>query len=96
MKYQSPVEIIELHELEDDYLPTGSRCGYYTEGHINRQWFAICCNKEFDLAALDSPVYLHEVKQGYLKKTEYEDDSGKYEVYITSEEYSFPATYIFF
>lgn len=86
-------KIIELHEWDNNVELYGSRCGYYTEGWVNKQQFAIVCNKEFNLACLESPVCLHEVKQGYLNRVDFED--GGFYVYPVIYEDGFPATYVF-
>jgi hypothetical protein len=47
--------------------------GYWCEGHVDPQQFAIACNQEFDLAANETPMYSTEPKHGYFIK-QYEVD----------------------
>lgn len=92
-------EIHEIVEVEDDEF--GSVCGYYCYGHVDKQQFAIECNKEFDLSAQEKPVYTSAVEHGYLIKT-FEDQDGealggsKYLLYKSSPQSAgaFPATYV--
>jgi len=57
----------ELTAFDDDCYP-GEVTGYWCEGHIDPQQFAIACNQEFDLAGNDSPMHSSEPKHGYFKK----------------------------
>ena len=62
----------------------GSVLGYWAQGHVDKQRFAIAANREFETASLNVPIVkLSQVKHAWFK-TETEDGC-KYWVYYDSE-----------
>lgn len=91
------MDIEELREFEEDGS-FGGVAGYFAQGVIPKQKFAIACNQEFDLANCDDQiVYTDHVKHGYLRKVDLKDCPGQWTIHESSNGIgAFMATYVFY
>lgn len=77
-------EVFELREVDgDNYVGV---LGYFAEGHVDKQAFAIAANQEFDLASMGNGVIaVSDVQHLWYAKERDDDDCLEYFVYSKTE-----------